>query len=190
MATKWLTKLELVLKTCPIVFWGHPSNFKVTWNKNCKFWPALSVSGLQLQFEFTDGFEMMHKAWCSIEEEAYYFFGSSIEFQGHTGWKIADFNPISVRLLGRSKLSNPSDLPTCLRKSPWFQSGIFWGTWFLQQTFHPLCSMNHDLWYAYIKWHPNCSSRENVYQHNLRYYSSAFDTCSVGIPTLLWTIIL
>ena len=27
------------------------------------------------------------------------------------GWKINDFNPIWVRLLGRSQLSNPSDLP-------------------------------------------------------------------------------
>ena len=32
--------------------------------KSCRFWPELSISGLQLQFEFTDGFEMMHKAWC------------------------------------------------------------------------------------------------------------------------------
>ena len=31
--------------------------------KNCRFWPELSVSGLYLKFEFTDGFEMMHKAW-------------------------------------------------------------------------------------------------------------------------------
>ena len=30
MATKWCTKLEVALKTCPIVFQGHPSNFKVT----------------------------------------------------------------------------------------------------------------------------------------------------------------
>ena len=39
------------------------------------------------------------------------FLGSSIKFQGHTGWKIDDLNPIWVRLLGRSQLSNPSDLP-------------------------------------------------------------------------------
>ena len=41
----------------------------------------------------------------------YCFLGSSIKFQGHTGWKIDDLNPIWVRLLGRSQLSNPSDLP-------------------------------------------------------------------------------
>ena len=44
-------------------------------------------SGLQLKFEFTDGFEMMHKAWSSIEEVSYYFSRSSIKFQGHTGQK-------------------------------------------------------------------------------------------------------
>ena len=50
----------------------------------------------------------------------YCFFWSSIKFQGHTGWKINDLNPIWVRLLGRSQLSNPSDLP-CLHqlKSKW-----------------------------------------------------------------------
>ena len=41
----------------------------------------------------------------------YYFSGSSIKFKGHTGWKIDDLNPIWVKLLGRSQLSNPSDLP-------------------------------------------------------------------------------
>ena len=35
----------------------------------------------------------------------YCLLGSSIKFQGHTGWKINDLNPIRVRLLGRSQLS-------------------------------------------------------------------------------------
>ena len=41
----------------------------------------------------------------------YCFSWSSLKFQGHPGWKIDDLNPIWVRLLGRSQLSNPSDLP-------------------------------------------------------------------------------
>ena len=53
---------------------------------------------------------MMHKAWCSIEEVPYYFSRSSNKFQGHTGWKI-NLDQIWARLLGRSQLSNPSDLP-------------------------------------------------------------------------------
>ena len=55
MALKWFTKLDVVYKSCPVVF------------------------------------------------------RSSIKFQGHTGRKIDDLNPIWV---GRSQLSNPSDL-TC-----------------------------------------------------------------------------
>ena len=33
MATKWCTKLETAKERCPIVFPGHPLNFKVTWDK-------------------------------------------------------------------------------------------------------------------------------------------------------------
>ena len=54
---------------------------------------------------------MIHKAWCSIEEVPYYFSRSYIKFQGHTGWKIDELDQIWARLLGRSQLSNPSDLP-------------------------------------------------------------------------------
>ena len=37
MATKWCTKLDVVQKTCLIIFRGHPSNFKVTRTKNRRF---------------------------------------------------------------------------------------------------------------------------------------------------------
>ena len=134
-----------VQKRCPIVFQGHPSNFKVTrlkkssiltqighfrtvtpvwihqwlWNdaqslkqhrrgallfskvihqisrshgtKYRQCGPELSVSGLQLQFEFTDGFEMMYKAWSSIGEVLCCFSGSSSNFQGHAGPKKCRF---------------------------------------------------------------------------------------------------
>ena len=33
MAMKYCTKLETAKERCPIVFPGHPSNFKVTWDK-------------------------------------------------------------------------------------------------------------------------------------------------------------
>ena len=78
---------------------------------NCRFWHELIVSRVLLQFEFTDGFEMIHKAWWSIEEVPYHFSRSCITFQGHTGWKIDDLDQIWARLLGWSQLSNPSDLP-------------------------------------------------------------------------------
>ena len=33
MAMKWCKKLAVALKRCPIIFQGHPSIFKVTWDK-------------------------------------------------------------------------------------------------------------------------------------------------------------
>ena len=42
--------------------------------KNRGIWPRLGVSGLKLQFEVTNGYEMLHKAWSSIEEVPYCFF--------------------------------------------------------------------------------------------------------------------
>ena len=54
------------------------------------------------------------QGWSDVEEVPYNFSRSSIKFQGHTGWKIDDLNPIWVRLLGRSQLSNPLDLPCFL----------------------------------------------------------------------------
>ena len=68
---------------------------------------------------------MIHKAWCSIEEVPYYFSRSYIKFQGHTGWKIDELDKIWARLLGRSQLSNPSDLP-CLGSSIKFQGHTGW----------------------------------------------------------------
>ena len=59
MALKCCTKLETAKERCPIVFQGHPSNFKVTWDKTS---PILTQIG-------------------------------------------------RFRTIGRSQLSNPSDLP-------------------------------------------------------------------------------
>ena len=84
-------------------------------SKNCRIWPILGVSGLWLQFEFTNGYEMLHKAWNSKGEMPYRFPRSSIKFQGHTGQTITDFDPnCAFQDFGRSQLSNPSDLPCCL----------------------------------------------------------------------------
>ena len=59
---------------------------------------------------------MMHEAWRSIEEVPCCFSRLSIKFQGHTYRKTDNLNPIWVRLLGRSQLSNPSDLPCLMFK--------------------------------------------------------------------------
>ena len=70
---------------------------------------------------------MIHKAWCSIEEVPYYFSRSHIKFQGHTGWKIDELDQIWARLLGRSQLSNPSDLPcffSCDQAAIWLVQSV------------------------------------------------------------------
>ena len=61
-------------------------------SKNCRIWPKLGVSRLYLLFGIINGYEMMHKAWSSIEEVPYCFSMSSIKFQGHTGQNITDFD--------------------------------------------------------------------------------------------------
>ena len=45
---------------------------------------------------------MMHKAWRSTEEMPYCFSRSSIKFQGNTGWKMDDLNPVWDYQVGRS----------------------------------------------------------------------------------------
>ena len=75
----------------------------------------------------------MQKAWHGIEQVAYCFASSSVKFEGHTRREINDLNPIWVRLLGRSQLSNPSKLP-CLssfyiyevKSKPVFEKYGFW----------------------------------------------------------------
>ena len=69
---------------------------QISWSHGAKkrrVWPRLDVSGLKLQFEFTNGYEMVHKAWSSIEEVSYCFWRSSVKFQGHTAIKIVEFDP-------------------------------------------------------------------------------------------------
>ena len=57
------------------------------------FDPNLVFPDCKLHFDFTDGYERIHKAWSSIGEVPYCFSRSSIKFQGHTGQKIASFGP-------------------------------------------------------------------------------------------------
>ena len=61
--------------------------------KKCQIWTRLAVSRLYLQFEFNSGYEMINKAWRSIEEVPYRFSRSSIKFEGHTAVKNVEFDP-------------------------------------------------------------------------------------------------
>ena len=50
-------------------------------SQNHRFWPELSVSRLQLHFESTDDYEIMHKAWRSIEDVPHLFLGHLLNFE-------------------------------------------------------------------------------------------------------------
>ena len=83
MAMKCCTKLETAKERCPIVFQGHPSNFKVTRDKTS---PILTQIG-------------------------------------------------RFRTIGRSQLSNPSDLPCYYRaaRCPGISGTCSWNTWFVPE---------------------------------------------------------
>ena len=86
MALKWCTKLNVVEK-CPIVFQGHPSNFKVTRNKKS---PILTR---------IEHFRTVTQVWLVIHEISRSHRMINRQFESN------------LRLLGWSQLSNPSDLP-------------------------------------------------------------------------------
>ena len=94
-----------------LFFQGHLSNFKVTQDKKIvDFDPNWEFTDCNSGLNWTHGFEMMHKAWCSIEEVPYCFPRSSIKFGGHKGQKIANFGPNWVFPDCNSSLNSPMDL--------------------------------------------------------------------------------
>ena len=80
-----------------------------------RFWPKLGVSGLKLQFEFTIGYEMMHKAWSRLGEVPYCFSTSSVKFQGRTALKIAEFDPDLPFPACNSSLNSPMATKWCTK---------------------------------------------------------------------------
>ena len=80
MAMNCCTKLETAKERCPIVFQGHPSNFKVTRYKTS---PILTQIG---RFRTIRWLQLSNPSDLPCLR-------SSIKFQGHTGQKIADFEP-------------------------------------------------------------------------------------------------
>ena len=77
--------------------------------------PNLTVSGLQLQFEFTYDDEMLHIAWCCIEEVPYCFSRSSVKFQGHPALKIVQFDPDWAFPDCNSSLNPPMAMKCCTK---------------------------------------------------------------------------
>ena len=84
-------------------------------SKNHRCWPKLGVSGLWLQFEFTDGYEMVHRAWRSIVKVPYCFSRSYVKFQGHTALKIIEFDPNWAFPDSNSSLNSPMAMKCCTK---------------------------------------------------------------------------
>ena len=80
MAMKCCTKLETAKKRCPIVFQGHPSNFKVTRDKTS---PILTQIG---RFWTIGRSQLSNPSDLSCSR-------SSNKFQGHMALKIVEFDP-------------------------------------------------------------------------------------------------
>ena len=113
MGTKWCTKLEVALKRCPIVFQGHLSNLKVTrLKKIVEFDPNWAFPDCNSSLN-----SPMAMKYCTKLETAKE--RCPIVFQGHpSNFKVTrdESSPILTqigrfRTIGRSQLSNPSDLP-------------------------------------------------------------------------------
>ena len=58
---------------------------------------------------------MIHKAWSSIEEMPYCFWGSSVKFLGHTAKKIVDFDPNWAFPDCNLNLNSPMSMKWCTK---------------------------------------------------------------------------
>ena len=117
MALKWCTKLEAAYQRCPIFFKVIHQISRSHWTK------SLILTRIEC-FQTVTPFWIHWWLWNDAQSLIFYrrgalFFSRSfIKFQGHRGWKIHDLNSISVRSLGQSQLSNPSDLPCFYWNTP------------------------------------------------------------------------
>ena len=110
MATKWCTKLEVAWKRCPIVFSCDQAALQMVFSVCLSVCPSVRLSvclshlfdyvpiivsswNFQELLPITNGYEIMHKAWSSLEEVPYCFSRSSVKFQGHTALKNVEFDP-------------------------------------------------------------------------------------------------
>ena len=102
MVMKWCTKLKTAKERCPIVFQGHPSNFKVTGDKKS---PILTQIG---RFRTIGRSQLSNPSDSPCSR-------SSVNFQGYAGQKIANIYPNLVFLGCNSNLTSPMDLKCCIK---------------------------------------------------------------------------
>ena len=102
MAMKCCTKLETAKERCPIVFQGHPSNFKVTRYKTS---PILTQIG---RFWTIGRSQLSNPSDLPCSR-------SSVKFQGHTALKIVEFDPNWVFPDCNSSLKSPMAMKWCTK---------------------------------------------------------------------------
>ena len=107
--------LEAAWKRYPIVFQGHPSNFKVTRLRKSSIWTQIWHFRMVIPVWTHQGLEMMHKALSNIDMVAHCFSRSSVKFQGHTAQLIIDFDPNWVFLDCNSSLNKPMTMKWCTK---------------------------------------------------------------------------
>ena len=90
-----------------IKFQGHTALKIVKFDPNWAF--------PDYKFEITDGYEMMDKAWRSIEEVPYCFSRSCVKWQGHTALKIVELDPNWAFPDCNSSLNSPMAMKCCAK---------------------------------------------------------------------------
>ena len=101
MAMKCCTKLETAKERCPIVFQGHPSNFKVTRYKTS---PILTQIG---RFRTIGQSQLSNPSDLPCSR-------SYVKFQGHAAKKIVDFDPNWAFPDCNSNLNSPMATKWCI----------------------------------------------------------------------------
>ena len=102
MAMKCCTKLETAKERCPIVFQGHPSNFKVTRYKTSPILPQIG------------SFRTIGRSQLSNPSDLPCW-RSSVKFQGHTALKSVEFDPDWAFPDSNSSLNSPMAMKCCTK---------------------------------------------------------------------------
>ena len=102
MAMKCCTKLVTTKERCPIVFQGHPSNFKVTRDKIS---PILTQIG---RFRTIGRSQLSNPSDLPCSR-------SSVNFQGHIALKIVEFDPNWAFPDCNSSLNAPMAMKCCTK---------------------------------------------------------------------------
>ena len=100
MAMKCCTKLETAKERCPIVFQGHPSNFKVTRYKTSPIFTQIGRFRTIGRSQLSNPSDLP----CSR---------SSVKFQGHTAKKIVEFDPNWAFPDCNTSLNSPMAMKWC-----------------------------------------------------------------------------